>query len=42
MDELLAIADSYGPRAAIYCTQEFANKMIPSNARMSNEMKNAL
>ena len=42
MDELLAIADSFGPRAAIYCTQEFANKMIPSDSRMSNEMKNNL
>lgn len=42
MDELLAIADSFGPRAAIYCTQEFASKMIPSDARMSNEMKNDL
>ena len=42
MDELLAIADSFGPRAAIYCTQEFANKMIPSDARMSNTMKDTL
>lgn len=42
MDELLAIIDTYG-RATIYCTQEFANKMIPSDARMfSNEMKNTL
>lgn len=42
MDELLAIADSFGSRAAIYCTQEFASKMIPSDARMSNGMKDAL
>ena len=41
MDELLAIADSYG-RATIYCTQSFANKMIPADARFSNEMKNKL
>ena len=41
MDELLAIADSYG-KAAIYCTQAFANKMIPSEARFSNEMKNKI
>lgn len=42
MDELLSIIDTYG-RATIYCTQEFANKMIPSDARMfSNEMKNTL
>lgn len=41
MDELLAIIDTYG-RATIYCTQEFANKMIPSEKRMSNEMKNTL
>lgn len=41
MDELLAIVDTYG-KATIYCTQEFANKMIPSDARMSNEMKNEL
>lgn len=38
MDELLAIADSYG-RATIYCTQAFANKMIPSENRWSNDMK---
>ena len=41
MDELLAIVDSYG-KATIYCTQEFANKMIPSDARMSDQMKNTL
>lgn len=48
MDDLLAIIDTYG-RATIYCTQEFANKMIPTDQRMqpnyaamSNEMKNTL
>lgn len=41
MDELLAIADTYG-RAAIYCTQEFANQMIPSAARISDKMKDTL
>lgn len=41
MDELLSIVDTYG-RATIYCTQEFANKMVPSDARFSNEMKNEI
>ena len=41
MDELLDIADQYG-HATIYCTQAFANKMIPSEARFSNEMKNKI
>ena len=41
MDELLAIADTYG-KAAIYCTQEFANQMIPSAARISEKMKDTL
>ena len=41
MDELLAIADTYG-KATIYCTQEFANKMIPTQARMSDRMKDTL
>ena len=41
MDELLAIADTYG-KAVIYCTQEFANKMIPSAARISEKMKDTL
>ena len=41
MDELLQIIDTYG-LATIYCTREFANKMLPTNARMSNEMKNTL
>lgn len=38
MDRLLQIADSYG-RAAIYCTFEFAAQMVPSDARMSDTMK---
>jgi hypothetical protein len=38
MDKLLSIADSYG-QAAIYCTFEFAATMWPSDARMSDAMK---
>lgn len=38
MDKLLAVADSYG-KAAIYCTFEFAATMWPSDARMSESMK---
>lgn len=41
MDELLAIADSYG-KASIYCTFEFASKMIPNNSWVSDDMKNQL
>ena len=41
MDELLAIADSYG-HASIYCTQEFAAKMVPAEGWISNDMKNTL
>lgn len=41
MDELLTIADSYG-KAAIYCTFEFAAKMLPQTNWVSNEMKNRL
>lgn len=41
MDELLAIADTYG-KASIFCTQEFANKMIPSEQRISEKMKDTL
>ena len=40
-DELLSAIDVYG-KATIYCTQEFANTMIPSDARMSSEMKQTL
>ena len=38
MDRLIAIADSYG-RSTIYCTFEFAATMIPSDARMSDAMR---
>lgn len=38
MDKLISIADSYG-KAAIYCTFEFAAAMWPSDARMSDGMK---
>ncbi len=41
MDELLAIADSYG-RSAIYCTQEFAAKMVPAEGWVSNDMKDEM
>ncbi len=39
MDELVAIADSYA-HSAIYCTFEFASKMLPKDAWLSNDMKN--
>ena len=38
MDKLLSVADSYG-KSAIYCTFEFAATMWPSDARMSESMK---
>lgn len=38
MDQLISIADSYG-KSAIYCTFEFAATMWPSDARMSESMK---
>ena len=41
MDELLAIADSYG-QASIYCTFEFASKMVPAEGWVSNDMKDEL
>lgn len=41
MDELLAIADTYG-RASIYCTFEFAAKMLPQTNWVSDDMKNRL
>ena len=41
MDELLSKADSYG-KASIYCTFEFAATMVPSDARMSDAMKDTL
>ena len=44
MDQLLAIADSYsmGRSSAIYCTQEFASKMVPAEGWVSADMKNAM
>lgn len=41
MDELLAISDSYG-QSVIYCTYEFASKMVPPEGWASNDMKNTL
>lgn len=38
MDELLAIADSYG-HASIYCTFEFAAKMLPAEGWVSDNMR---
>ena len=42
MDRLLSISDSYGGRATIYCTFEFAATMIPSDNRWSDEMRNTM
>ena len=43
MDELLAVADSYGNgRATIYCTFEFAATMIPSEGWVSDAMKDQI
>lgn len=43
MDELLAIADSYGNGpSTLYCTREFAAKMLPQDKYMSDDMKNTL
>lgn len=41
MDELLAIADSYG-HSTIYCTFEFAAQMKPAEGWASNELKTEL
>lgn len=41
MDRLISIADAYG-RSQIYCTFEFAATMIPSDARMSDGMRESL
>ena len=41
MDNLLAIADSYGTKADIYCTFEFAATMVPAEGWVSDDMKNA-
>ena len=43
MDRLLAISDSYGSgRSTIFCTQEFASKMLPQDKFISEDMKNRL
>lgn len=43
LDKLLAVADTYGSgKATIYCTFDFAAKMIPSDARMSDGMKDKI
>lgn len=41
MDEVLSIADTYGTgKSFIYCTFEFASKMLPVDAWTSDEMRN--
>lgn len=43
MDELLAISDSYGNGpATLYCTREFASKMLPQDKFFSDSMKDTL
>lgn len=43
MDQLLTVADTYGSgKATIYCTFDFAAKMIPTDARMSDNIKDQL
>ena len=39
MDALLAIADSYGSKADIYCTFEFAAMMVPAQGWVSDRMR---
>lgn len=39
MDNLLAIADSYGAKADIYCTFEFAATMVPQQGWISDRMR---
>ena len=39
MDKLISIADSYGGRATVYCTLEFAGTMVPEAGWRSNGMK---
>lgn len=39
MDKAISVAQAYG-QPTIYCTYEFASKMWPSDARMSEAMKN--
>lgn len=40
MDKLISISDSYGGRSTIYCTYEFAAKMVPTSGWVSDEMRN--
>lgn len=40
MDKLISISDSYGGKSTIYCTYEFAAKMVPSSGWVSDEMRN--
>lgn len=40
MDKLISISDSYGGRSTIYCTYEFAAKMVPTTGWVSDEMRN--
>jgi hypothetical protein len=43
MDALLQVADSYGSgNSTIYCTFEFASKMIPAEAWVSDAMKDQM
>lgn len=39
MDKAISVAQAYG-QPTIYCTYEFASKMWPTDARMSDAMKN--
>lgn len=41
MDRLLSIADSYGAKADIYCTFEFAATMVPQSGWVSDAMMDA-
>lgn len=41
MDRLISIADSYGAKADIYCTFEFAATMVPGTGWISDAMKDA-
>ena len=40
MDRLIGIAESYGSKAVIYCTFEFAAQMVPSTGWISDDMRN--
>lgn len=40
MDRLIGIAESYGGKAVIYCTFEFAAEMVPASGWVSDEMRN--